>query len=289
MGSVRVPAIGGPKASMIPDTICRDSHRLHARSGGKTALICRNVVLLTRAAERDRRDPRVGTDSVMRMSQPKMVTFVNGNVWRVAGAGIITDRSSVIGAMPRPSNPEVRKRLLAAGLELIHARGFAASGVKDITEAAGVPKGSFYAYFQSKEAFAASVLDAYWVDIETRLVPILRGDGSAQERITGFFHALADDHEAANFLLGCLIGNLSLELSSSSEPIRAQLISVLERWGSALAECLRSGDLREDLDPDDVASRLIEAWEGAALRGKMIRSRIPYDRFEADTIPALLR
>src|ERR1700722_8197320 len=191
--------------------------------------------------------------------------------------------------MPRPSNPEVRKRLLAAGLELIHLRGFAASGVKDITDAAGVPKGAFYAYFPSKEAFGSAILDAYWVDIETRLVPILGGDGPVQGRITRFFHALADDHEAADFLLGCLIGNLSLELSSSSEPIRAQLISILERWGSAVAECLRSGDLREGLDADDVASRLIEAWEGAALRGKMIRSRIPYDRFETDTIPALLR
>jgi TetR/AcrR family transcriptional regulator, transcriptional repressor for nem operon len=191
--------------------------------------------------------------------------------------------------MPRPPNPEVRKRLLAAGLALIQLRGFAASGVKDITDAAGVPKGSFYAYFPSKEAFGSAILDAYWVDIETRLVPILGGDGPVQGRITRFFHALADDHEAADFLLGCLIGNLSLELSSSSEPIRAQLISILERWGSAVAECLRSGDLREGLDADDVASRLIEAWEGAALRGKMIRSRIPYDRFEADTIPALLR
>ena len=191
--------------------------------------------------------------------------------------------------MPRPSNPEVRKRLLAAGLALIQLRGFAASGVKDITDAAGVPKGSFYAYFPSKEAFGSAILDAYWVDIETRLVPILGGDGPVQGRITRFFHALADDHEAADFLLGCLIGNLSLELSSSSEPIRAQLISILERWGSAVAECLRSGDLREGLDADDVASRLIEAWEGAALRGKMIRSRIPYDRFEADTVPALLR
>jgi TetR/AcrR family transcriptional regulator, transcriptional repressor for nem operon len=157
--------------------------------------------------------------------------------------------------MPRPANPEVRKRLLAAGLDLIHARGFAASGVKDITEVAGVPKGSFYAYFPSKEAFAAAILDAYWVDIETRLVPILRGEGPAQERITRFFHALADDHESANFLLGCLIGNLSLELSSNSEPIRTQLMDILERWGGALAECLRSGDLREGLDADDVASR----------------------------------
>ena len=207
----------------------------------------------------------------------------------VASARNITDRSSINEGMPRPSNPEVRKRLLAAGLDLIHARGFAASGVKDITEAAGVPKGSFYAYFPSKEAFAAAILEAYWVDIETRLVPILRGDGSAQARITCFFRGLADDHEAANFLLGCLIGNLSLELSSSSEPIRAQLINILERWGGALTECLRSGDLRADRDADEIASRLIEAWEGAALRGKMIRSRIPYDRFEADTVPALLR
>ncbi len=191
--------------------------------------------------------------------------------------------------MPRPPNPEVRKRLLAAGLDLIHARGFAASGVKDITEAAGVPKGSFYAYFPSKEAFAVAILEAYWVDIETRLVPILDGDESSEERIRSFFHALADDHEAGDFLLGCLIGNLSLELSSNSEPIRSQLISVLERWGNALAECVRSGDRGESLDADDVASRLIEAWEGAALRGKMIRSRVPYDRFEADTIPALLR
>jgi len=191
--------------------------------------------------------------------------------------------------MPRPRNPEVRQRLLAAGLHLIHSRGFAASGVKDITAAAGVPKGSFYAYFPSKEAFAAAILEAYWVDIETRLVPILEGDGSSEERIRSFFHALADDHEAGNFLLGCLIGNLALELSSNSEPVRAQLIGILERWGGALAECLRSCDVREGFDADDVASRLIEAWEGAALRGKMIRSRTPYDRFEADTVRALLR
>ena len=89
MASIRVPASDGPKASMMPDTIRRDSHRLHACSGGKTALIWRNVVMLTRAAERDRSDPRVGTDSVMRMSQHKMVTFVNGNVLRVADPSVV--------------------------------------------------------------------------------------------------------------------------------------------------------------------------------------------------------
>ena len=196
--------------------------------------------------------------------------------------------------MPRPSNPEVRSRLLAAGHDLVHARGFAASGVKDITDAAGVPKGSFYAYFPSKEAFAAAILEHYWSDIETRLMPILEEGGLAQERITRFFHALADEHEAGDFLLGCLIGNLSLELGGSSEPVRAELVRILGGWNEALTACVRSGqgdtgDVRADLDAAELASLLVEAWEGAALRGKVTRSRLPYDRFEAVTVPALLR
>jgi TetR/AcrR family transcriptional regulator, transcriptional repressor for nem operon len=196
--------------------------------------------------------------------------------------------------MPRPPNPDVRRRLLAAGLELIHARGFAASGIKDITDAAGVPKGSFYAYFSSKEAFAAALLAHHWSDIEARLLPILAADGQAQQRITRFFHALADEHEAREFVLGCLVGNLSLELAGSSEAVRTELTRILERWGTALTACVQSGqggsgDIRADLDASDLASLLIESWEGAALRGKVTRSRVPYDRFEKVTVPALLR
>lgn len=196
--------------------------------------------------------------------------------------------------MARPPNPDVRRRLLAAGLELVHARGFTASGVKDITDAAGVPKGSFYAYFDSKEAFAAAILEHHWADIEARLLPILDADGTAQERITRFFHALADEHEAGDFLLGCLVGNLSLELGGSSEPVRAELVRILDRWDAALSTCVRSGQrgsggVRGDLDAGELAAQLIEAWEGAALRGKVTRSRAAYDRFEAVTVPALLR
>jgi TetR/AcrR family transcriptional regulator, transcriptional repressor for nem operon len=196
--------------------------------------------------------------------------------------------------MPRPANPDVRRRLLQAGLSLVHARGFAASGVKDITDAAGVPKGSFYAYFPSKEAFAAAILEHYWSDIEARLLPILAADGLAQERITRFFHALTDEHEAGDFLLGCLVGKLSLELGGSSEPVRAELVRILGRWDDALTATVRSGQdgsdgVRTDVDAAELAAMLIEAWEGAALRGKVDRSRTPYERFEAVTVPALLR
>ncbi|OKH79856.1 TetR family transcriptional regulator [Mycobacterium sp. ST-F2] len=196
--------------------------------------------------------------------------------------------------MPRPANPDVRRRLLAAGLELVHSRGFAASGVKEITDAAGVPKGSFYAYFPSKEALAVAILEHYWSDIEARILPVLGGDGLARERIARFFHALADEHESADFLLGCLVGNMSLELGGASEPVRVELARILDRWSEALADCVRmgqgsSGDVDADLSATELAAVLIEAWEGAALRGKVSRSRLPYDRFEAVTLPALLR
>jgi len=183
--------------------------------------------------------------------------------------------------------------LLEAGLDLVHAHGFAASGVKDITDAAGVPKGSFYAYFASKEALGAAILEHYWSDIEQRLLPILDAEGSADERIRGFFHALADEHEASDFILGCLIGKMSLELGGSSEPVRAELLHILGRWDGALTECVRagqrgSGGFRTDLAAQELASLLVEAWQGAALRGKLTRSRTPYERFEVVTIPALL-
>lgn len=205
----------------------------------------------------------------------------------------LSDRSTTIDCMPRPANPDVRRRLLVSGLALVHSHGFAASGVKDITDGAGVPKGSFYAYFASKEAFAAAILEHYWADIELRLVPILEAGGSTQERIEHFFHALADEHEASDFLLGCLVGNMSLELGGTSEPVRAELDHILGRWDGALAACVRAGqsaaDVQSDLDPEDLAALLIEAWEGAALRGKVTRSRTPYTRFEKTVIPALLR
>lgn len=175
----------------------------------------------------------------------------------------------------------------------MHAHGFAASGVKDMTDAAGVPKGSFYAYFPSKEEFAAAVLRHYWSDIETRLFPLLDTSEPPPQRIGAFFHALADDHEAGDFLLGCLVGNLSLELGGSSEPARIELARILDRWDEALASCVRLGQtatygIRTDTDATEIAATLIEAWEGAALRAKVVRDRRPYDRFESITIPALL-
>jgi TetR/AcrR family transcriptional regulator, transcriptional repressor for nem operon len=195
--------------------------------------------------------------------------------------------------MPRPPNPEVRMRLLSVGRDVVLERGFNGCGVQDITEAAGVPKGSFYNYFDSKESFAAEILEHYWESIETRHGPILY-DARMKPlaRVRKFFHALSQDHFGNGFTLGCLIGNLSLELSNGSDDTRHTLSGLLEQWETALAACLREAQERGELsaaqDADVLAAILIESYEGAVMRSKVEQSGNACERFEKMVLPRLL-
>lgn len=187
--------------------------------------------------------------------------------------------------MPRPPNPEVRLRLIATGQRVVHEQGFNGCAVQDIAEAASVPKGSFYNYFDSKEAFAGEILDAYWQSIETRHAAVLReGRGKPLARVRRFFRQLTDDHRASGFTLGCLIGNLSLELSASNDAARRTAQRLLGRWQTLLADCLREaqaqGELDAGSDADELAAILVESYEGAVMRSKVERNGKACERFE---------
>ncbi|MEU5599513.1 TetR family transcriptional regulator C-terminal domain-containing protein [Streptomyces sp. NPDC020298] len=195
--------------------------------------------------------------------------------------------------MPRPANPLVRENLLNAGLALFHAQGFNAVGIKEITDTAGVPKGSFYSYYDSKNAFAAAVLGRYWTGIVHTHGAIL-SDASLPpaQRVVRFFEALTQDHAQQGFALGCLIGNLALELSAEHEEAREELASIMARWSVLVASCLtearNQGGMAETPEAGELASMVIEAWEGAAMRGRVDRSRAPYDRFLTVSLPRLI-
>ena len=195
--------------------------------------------------------------------------------------------------MPRPPNPDVRSRLLSIGRDVVLERGFNGSGVADITTAAKVPKVSFYNYFESKEQFAAEILEEYWRSIEERHAPILY-DARIKPlaRIARFFRAITEDHAQGDFALGCLIGNLSLELSNCSEDTRQRLSRLMGYWEASLATCLREaqlrGELRKDKQVAEVAAILVEAYEGAVMRGKVEQNGKAFQRFEKVVLPLLL-
>jgi len=194
--------------------------------------------------------------------------------------------------MSRRPNPEVLQRLLVDGGRLVHKAGFHASGVQDIAAAAQIPKGSFYSYFDSKEAFACAILQRFWADIENRLIPVLH-DASIPplDRIKRFFDLLGKEHASNNFTIGCLIGNLSLELANSSDDVRATLKHILGQWETALAWCITQahrGGGSMQRDAHKLAAIIIDSCEGAILRSKIERTGNAYQRFVDTTLPSIL-
>src|SRR6201987_428233 len=99
--------------------------------------------------------------------------------------------------------PNVRERLLETGLRILHERGFNATGVQDITEAAGVPKGSFYNHFESKEALGIEVLERYW-QVGLNSLKILEDtDVAPVSRLKAYFHKLNLRARKLDYRYGC--------------------------------------------------------------------------------------
>lgn len=181
--------------------------------------------------------------------------------------------------MPRRST---RDQVLAAGRDQIHRHGYAASGVAEITAAAGVPKGSFYNHFASKEAFALAALESYWQQSGPMLA-ILAGSGPARERVRRHFAAIGEAMSAEGFVAGCLLGNMASEGAPDSDPIRRRTAELFASWTGALAACLRAGaeagEVTRAIPPETLARFLVAAWEGAVQRSKVDRDARAFEAF----------
>lgn len=183
--------------------------------------------------------------------------------------------------MPRRSH---RDTLLEAGSEVLETAGFHAAGVQRIATAAGVPKGSFYNHFASKDAFAAEVLrrygDAYLGALEAALVD---ASGTPRERLAALFDGWIEQARERRFARGCLAGNLCQELADSHPELRDAVEQIFRSAQRALAEVIfeaqQAGEASADLDPDELAGFLYNAWQGALLRSKATRSDRPLQQF----------
>src|SRR5215475_2348223 len=138
--------------------------------------------------------------------------------------------------MPRPS---VKEEIVQAAVKILHQRGFNATGVQDITDAAGVPKGSFYNHFESKEALGAEALERYWQGALNSLEMLKDDSVPPMVRLQSYFRKLSDVGRKAKYRPGCMVGNLSTEMSDQSPLIRERLAAILAQWTRAIEECVR--------------------------------------------------
>lgn len=179
---------------------------------------------------------------------------------------------------------ETREALIRCGVAVLTEKGFAATGIDEILKQLGVPKGSFYHYFASKEAFGQAVIATY-AEYFARKLDRCFTDSSRLplQRIAYFIDEACAGMARYQFRRGCLIGNLGQEMAVLPEAFREQLEAVFQDWQRRLADCLQQaqqqGQLAAAIDCTQWAAFFWMGWEGAVLRAKLVANDAPLRQF----------
>lgn len=186
-----------------------------------------------------------------------------------------------------------REALVRAGVIALTEKGFSSTGIEDVLQAVGVPKGSFYHYFESKEAFGAELINRYADYFAKRLDRFFLNAGQRPiERLRDFIVDAEASMRRHQYKRGCLVGNLGQEMGSLPEAYRRQLRSVFVDWQQRTAACLQAaknaGEISRTADCVFLAQFFWIGWEGAVLRAKLERSPLALRTF-SDGFFAMIR
>jgi TetR/AcrR family transcriptional repressor of nem operon len=182
--------------------------------------------------------------------------------------------------------PSLRDQILRAGLPVLFRSGYHAASVRDICAAARAPQGSFTNHFRSKEAFAVEVLDQYFDYLKGLVGEALNDEIlTPRQRLKRYLDIITEKLKRDRWMLGCLIGDFSLQVSSHSKLLRKRLDSIFREWrrlfASCIAEAQSAGEIDSIFDATELAEFLLASWEGAILRMKVERSPAALERFKA--------
>jgi TetR/AcrR family transcriptional regulator, transcriptional repressor for nem operon len=185
------------------------------------------------------------------------------------------------GSSPNARTPDMRQHILEAAKPLMLGKGFTAVGLTELLAAARVPKGSFYHYFPSKEAFGDALLSSYFSGQLVHLDALLDRPGTAAERLMSYWQYWLDTQGSDDPEAKCLAVKLSAEVCDLSEGMRATLQRGIHAIIGRLARCIdegkADGSLSGSQDAELFATTLYQTWLGASLLAKVTRGREPLE------------
>jgi len=189
---------------------------------------------------------------------------------------------------------DTKAHILDIGAQIIHQKGFNATGIQEVLSAAAVPKGSFYFYFKSKEEFGLQLIDYFSNFLFSEMDEFLNAEKVAPlDKLRNYFVWFLAYFEQNNFTGGCPIGNLAQEMGDLNDSFRGKLKSVFDKMKSNIAQCLAEAQQRGDLSPAlDVLSLsdfIVSSWQGALLQMKVMKNTASVRNFERIIFDSLLK
>ena len=155
-----------------------------------------------------------------------------------------------------------RQHILDTGHRLVLHKGFSALGLLEILKACGVPKGSFYHYFPSKEAFGCELLQQYVDGYARKLDGLLSVPGNGNERLMRYWDAwIADPADPAQgWADECLVVKLAAEVADLSEDMRRVLDAGVQRLLARIAALIDEARADGSLPAGSPSPASPKAW-----------------------------
>ncbi|MBI6616696.1 MULTISPECIES: TetR/AcrR family transcriptional regulator [Pseudomonas] len=177
---------------------------------------------------------------------------------------------------------DVRQGILDVGQRIMAAKGYTAVGLNEILATAGVPKGSFYHYFGSKDAFGEALLESYFETYLDEIDQTLSQPGlTMAQRLLNYFRIWQDTQSFQDCQGKCLAVKLGVEVADLSEAMRAVLkrgtSGIIDRLASGIESGLAEGSLAISGTPHEVAQNLYQLWLGASVMVKITKSVQPFE------------
>ena len=177
---------------------------------------------------------------------------------------------------------DVRESILATGQKIMAAKGFSAVGLSEILSASRVPKGSFYHYFGSKDAFGEAMLERYFEAYLAELDTTLALPGLTMgQRLMRYWQGWQQSQSFLDCQGKCLAVKLGAEVADLSEAMRLSLkrgtAGIVSRLAQAIAAGVAEGSLAIEGEADSTAHSLYQLWLGASLMAKIGRDGAPFD------------
>ncbi|WP_432254455.1 TetR/AcrR family transcriptional regulator [Limimaricola sp. AA108-03] len=177
---------------------------------------------------------------------------------------------------------DTRQHILAIGRALVARHGYTGVGLSELLREAGVPKGSFYHFFKSKEAFGCALLDSFVEGYAEDLSATLGApDKDARARLMAYFEGWRARQSGEAYEARCLVVKLSAEVAELSPGMRDVLdrgvSAIIARLAAVIREGAGDGSLPAHPNPHMLATTLYQIWLGASLMGALSRDTIPYD------------
>jgi TetR/AcrR family transcriptional regulator, transcriptional repressor for nem operon len=170
---------------------------------------------------------------------------------------------------------DTRQRIVDAARDLFWEKGYTATGLAELLQRAGANSGSFYHFFESKDAVLRTVLETYEDLLDPHVIkPAFDRHTKPVERIFALLHSYRERLVSTNCQYGCPIGRLALELDAENAPAHERIARNFTAWRNAVATCVREAGIAK---AEDVAAFVLTVMEGAVMQSRAFRSIEPFD------------